>query len=73
MSMTLRSFSWLLPLACALAASPASAHAPPVDPVVGTWLAQQPGTGTFLGYDAQGNVIAGPIAAPFTGTRVIAP
>jgi hypothetical protein len=31
------------------------------------------GTGTFLGYDAEGQVVAGPINAPFTGTRVIAP
>jgi hypothetical protein len=31
------------------------------------------GTGTFYGYDTQGKVFAGPIQAPFTGTRVVAP
>lgn len=31
------------------------------------------GTGTFYAFDAEGNVVAGPIAAPFTGARVIAP
>ncbi len=31
------------------------------------------GTGTFYAYDAAGNVVAGPIAAPFTGSRVIVP
>ena len=31
------------------------------------------GTGTFYAYDAAGNVVAGPIAAPFTGSRVTAP
>ena len=31
------------------------------------------GTGTFYAYDAAGNVVAGPISAPFTGSRVIAP
>ena len=31
------------------------------------------GSGTFFAFDAAGNVIAGPIAAPFTGSRVTAP
>jgi len=31
------------------------------------------GTGTFFAFDAAGNVVAGPIAAPFTGSRVTAP
>ena len=31
------------------------------------------GTGTFYAYDAAGNVVAGPIAAPFTGARIVAP
>lgn len=31
------------------------------------------GTGTFYAYDAAGNVITGPISAPFTGSRVVAP
>ena len=31
------------------------------------------GTGTFYAYDAAGNVMAGPIAAPFTGSRIVAP
>ena len=31
------------------------------------------GTGTFYAYDAAGNVVAGPIAAPLTGSRIVAP
>ena len=31
------------------------------------------GTGTFYAYDAADNVVAGPIAAPFTGARIVAP
>lgn len=147
-----RGFVRLLPLACVFAAGSASAHSPSSDPVVGTWLVEQPaapfplhlyvfnadqtmqqanpdagdprtsdsdgkgawrrkdgkvsgkwveimadrlthkltgrgeftyeidvaadnltGTGTFLGYAADGKVFVGPIAAPFTGTRVTAP
>ena len=141
-----------VPLTLALAAGSASAHAPAPDPVVGTWLVQQPaapfplhlyvfnadhtvqqanpdagdphtsdsdgkgawrrkgskvsgkwveimadrtthklsghgeftftvtvaadrltGAGMFTGYDADGKVVAGPIDAPFTGTRISAP
>ena len=31
------------------------------------------GTGTFYGYDPAGNIVVGPIAAPFTGSRVSPP
>ena len=31
------------------------------------------GTGTFYAYDPAGKVVAGPISAPFTGSRVTAP
>lgn len=147
-----RGIRWLIALACALAADAASPKGPAPDPVVGTWLVQQPaapfplhlyvfnadhtmqqanpdsgnprtsdsdgkgvwrrkgdkvsgkwveimadrrthalvghgeftyeiavagdrltGTGTFLGFDAEGKVNTGPIDAPFTGTRVTAP
>lgn len=150
--MSIKAALCLMTLALGLAVRPVAAHAPRLEPVVGTWLIRQPdapfplhlyvfnadhtlqqanpdagdprtsdsdgkgawkrsgskvrgkwveimadrlthkltgygeftfevtvaadrltGTGSFIGYDADGKVTIGPIEAPFTGTRVAAP